>query len=175
MSTHTSPSDEPVPENPDSGRSDTWLKDRINWLFDNIRGADGRRFSFTRVAEASGNRVGASTISRLCDGSITNPKVDTLYAIADFFGLPRGALVNDPKMNELFGLAEKNDPRGLALIEQMRAARVIHDRRIRALAGRLDRIETLNPGIMPDAIKAISAMLDALEANISPPRQEGEK
>jgi len=123
------------------------LAERLNWLFEHIANPHtGKPYSDLAVAKASG--VSASTIGRLRDGTTTNPTLETIYALADFFQQPRMILLDDPAGTKVF-----------REMEQLRDLTV--DKRVRAIALRADRVADGDPA----TLDAIEALLTVLEQN----------
>jgi len=83
----------------------------MEWLFKNRRREDGREYSYSEVARATG--LTRSYIWKMRFGQISNPGRDALAALSRFFGvrgdfwftdlvgdLPEEALLLNPKQDE---------------------------------------------------------------------------
>ncbi|HEX4818165.1 MAG TPA: helix-turn-helix domain-containing protein [Nonomuraea sp.] len=145
------------------------LARRLEWLIYNLPDPQtGRPFSKSSLAQRTGGRVSDSTIGRIADGSIDNPRIDTLYAIADAYQLPRTILLDDPQVTAIFELALAGDPRGREMILEMRALQAASDRGVYDFALRASSVARSNA----HAARSLDAFLRLLEENkhlISPP------
>lgn len=64
------------------------LAQKVDWLFDLRRTAQGRQFTYGQVQRQSGNRITASYVWKLRTGAMSNPGLSALEALADFFQVP---------------------------------------------------------------------------------------
>ncbi|MGV9383556.1 hypothetical protein ACWDRB_47620 [Nonomuraea sp. NPDC003707] len=80
--------------------------------------------------------VSTSTVKRLREGEITNPRIDTVFGIADAFQLPRKALIDDPDVNPIFAAVLDGHPNGVDMILELRNLRRADDLGIFAAAMR---------------------------------------
>lgn len=83
------------------------LSEQIRILFDSVRHPAGRPFTLQEVTDGSGVSLG--TIGQIRSGKLNNPQLNTLRALAQFFGVPLRyfetrtreecyALLTDPSM-----------------------------------------------------------------------------
>ena len=87
---------EPVPTaepSPHSGHAEPGvLSQRLQYLFENKRRPDGKRYSYREVLKAIDERGGPSMsvgyLSQLVTGVRTNPMMDAVQALAKFFEVP---------------------------------------------------------------------------------------
>ena len=135
------------------------LADQLNILFATVRAADEREYTIQEVSNATGISIGA--VSQLRTGKITNPQLNTLRALCQFFGVPlryfdtRSAeecyalLVEDsqpepPSLNEIAFRATHLSPHSqidvLTIIKWVQAAEAQ-----RAQGGELPPLPHLNP------------------------------
>jgi transcriptional regulator with XRE-family HTH domain len=65
---------------------------RLQYLFDNKRKPDGKRYSYREVLAAieaqGGPSMSIGYLSQLVTGARTNPMMDAVQALAKFFGVP---------------------------------------------------------------------------------------
>jgi transcriptional regulator with XRE-family HTH domain len=64
------------------------LAQKVDWLFDTKRTAQGRQFTYGQVQRATGNRITASYVWKLRTGAMSNPGLSALEALANFFQVP---------------------------------------------------------------------------------------
>ncbi|MDB5056821.1 MAG: transcriptional regulator [Chloroflexi bacterium] len=64
------------------------LAQKVDWLFDTRRTAQGRQFTYGQVQRATGNRITASYVWKLRTGAMSNPGLCALEALANFFQVP---------------------------------------------------------------------------------------
>ena len=64
------------------------LAQKVDWLFDTRRNAQGRQFTYGQVQRATGNRITASYVWKLRTGAMSNPGLSALEALASFFEVP---------------------------------------------------------------------------------------
>jgi transcriptional regulator with XRE-family HTH domain len=64
------------------------LAQKVDWLFDVRRTAQGRQYTYGQVQRATGNRITASYVWKLRTGAMSNPGLCALEALADFFQVP---------------------------------------------------------------------------------------
>lgn len=68
------------------------LQDRLRYLRAKTLGPHGRQLSLDEltaaVEKATGVRIGRSTLNKLLSGAVTNPHLDTINALATFWGVP---------------------------------------------------------------------------------------
>lgn len=62
------------------------LTDQLQILFETVRHTEDRPFTLQEVSNGTGISLG--TISQMRTGKITNPQLNTLRAMCDFFGIP---------------------------------------------------------------------------------------
>jgi transcriptional regulator with XRE-family HTH domain len=119
------------------------LAARLERLFDTMRRRDERPISNAVAAKAitekTGVSISAAYLWQLRSGKSTNPTVEPLRAIADFFGISASYLIEsdvDPKLEA-----------------QLELLQVLRDAGIRDLAMRAS-------GLTPEAIDSLRAMVD---------------
>jgi transcriptional regulator with XRE-family HTH domain len=119
------------------------LAARLERLFDTMRRRDERPISNAVAAKAITEKTGVSIspayLWQLRSGKSTNPTVEPLRAIADFFGISASYLIEsdvDPKLEA-----------------QLELLQVLRDAGIRDLAMRAS-------GLTPEAIDSLRAMVD---------------
>lgn len=62
------------------------LSEQIKILFASVRHPNGRPFTLQEVSEAT--QISLGTIGQMRSGKINNPQLNTLRALAQFFGVP---------------------------------------------------------------------------------------
>lgn len=62
------------------------LSEQVKILFDSIRRGDGNAFTLQEVSDATGVSLG--TIGQMRSGKISNPQLNTLRALCQFFRVP---------------------------------------------------------------------------------------
>lgn len=119
------------------------LAARLERLFDTMRRRDERPISNAVAAKAitekTGVSISAAYLWQLRSGKSTNPTVEPLRAIADFFGISASYLIEsdvDPKLEA-----------------QLELLQVLRDAGVRDLAMRAS-------GLTPEAIDSLRAMVD---------------
>ena len=119
------------------------LAARLERLFDTMRRRDARPMSNAAAAKAitekTGVSISAAYLWQLRSGKSTNPTVEPLRAIAEFFGISASYLIEaevDPKIEA-----------------QLELIQVLRDAGIRDLAMRAS-------GLTPEAIDSLRAMVD---------------
>jgi len=119
------------------------LAARLERLFDTLRRRDERPISNAAAAKAitekTGYSISAAYLWQLRSGKSTNPTVEPLRAIAEFFGIAPSYLI-DPEI----------DPK---IEAQLELIQVLRDAGIRDLAMRAS-------GLTPEAIGSLRAMVD---------------
>lgn len=119
------------------------LAQRLERLFDTMRRRDERPMSNNAAAKAisekTGYKISSAYLWQLRSGKSTNPTVEPLRAIAEFFGISPSYLI-DPEVDS------KVD-------EQLELIKVLRDAGIRDLAMRA-------AGLTPESVDNIRAMVD---------------
>ena len=64
------------------------LAQKVDWLFSLRRTAQNRQYTYSQVQRATGNRITASYVWKLRTGTMSNPGLSALAALADFFEVP---------------------------------------------------------------------------------------
>jgi transcriptional regulator with XRE-family HTH domain len=64
------------------------LAEKINWLFETHRDEGGRQFSYGHVARHCRGQITGSYVWKLRMGTMANPGLGPLQALARFFGAP---------------------------------------------------------------------------------------
>ena len=123
---------EPIPRNSEERSAGEWtLSDKLKHLFANYNPPGKRPPSIEAVVEAIAEkgetRISVGYLSELRSGQATNPRIDHLRALADFFGVDVAYFVDDSRTEEINAQ--------LRLIAAMRDAKV---RNLALRAGELD-------------------------------------
>jgi transcriptional regulator with XRE-family HTH domain len=120
------------------------LTARLNYLFATVRPADEER-EFTNSEVAAETGVSASYIGYLRKGVRDNPSVDTVQALARFFGVRPSYLVDD----------ELDEAQVAEIEAQLRLVRALRNPAIKRLAMRAAEAD-----LSPTALDTITAMID---------------
>ena len=88
--------DEPTPpgeQSPQPGTADPGvIAERLQYLFENKRKPDGKKYSYREairaIEEAGGASISVGYLSQLVNGVRTNPMMDAIQGLAKFFGVP---------------------------------------------------------------------------------------
>ncbi|MEY9846345.1 transcriptional regulator with XRE-family HTH domain [Streptacidiphilus sp. BW17] len=128
------------------------LAGKINHLFDTIRRRDGHEYSNTHVAaaiaEAGVTTISQSYIWQLRKGEKTNPTINHLQALADFFGVPVAYFFDDE-------VASRVERDAAALEEQARANE--------AMGGSEAKLMAMRAGeLSPQRRKQVMDLLDVV-------------
>lgn len=62
------------------------IADQINLLFEHILRPDNRPYTLKEVTESTG--LNLASLSHMRTGKITNPQINTVRSLAEFFGVP---------------------------------------------------------------------------------------
>lgn len=119
--------DSPKPAESSAGWA---LKDRINALFDTFYAPGERPPSLDLVVQeitARGGSMSVGYLSELRTGKATNPRLDHLKALADYFGVPLSYFTDDDASREI--------------AEEMRLLRALRDTQVRSLALRASYLD----------------------------------
>lgn len=122
----------PMPEAPQPPSEDgTWtLADRINALFETFYAPGERPPSLDLVVQEVQERGGSISVgylSELRTGKATNPRIDHLKALADYFGVPLSYFTDDEHSRQI--------------AEEMRLLRALRDNDVRSLALRASYLD----------------------------------
>ena len=75
------------------------LADKVNWVLDKAHTAGRGRLSDAEVVfkihEVTGEKISTTTIWKLRNGQLTNPKLRVIEALAKTFGVPAGFFLDD--------------------------------------------------------------------------------
>jgi transcriptional regulator with XRE-family HTH domain len=123
------------------------LADRLNRLFDMVR-PRGEDRQYTNIEVAAATNVSGTYIGYLRRGVRDNPSVDTVQALARFFGVRPSYLVDDDLDHDKVASTEA----------QVRLFQVLDDPGIRQLALRAAAAE-----LSPTGLDAIAAMIDQVK------------
>jgi transcriptional regulator with XRE-family HTH domain len=123
------------------------LADRLNRLFDMVR-PQGEDRQYTNIEVAAATTVSGTYIGYLRRGVRDNPSVDTVQALARFFGVRPSYLVDD----------DLDDAKVASTEAQVRLFQVLDDPGIRQLALRAAAAE-----LSPIGLDAIAAMIDQVK------------
>jgi transcriptional regulator with XRE-family HTH domain len=68
------------------------IAERLQYLFENKRKPDGKKYSYREairaIEEAGGASISVGYLSQLVNGVRTNPMMDAIQGLAKFFGVP---------------------------------------------------------------------------------------
>lgn len=120
----------PMPDTPPPGQDEWALKDRINALFETFYAPGERPPSIDYVVQeitARGGSMSVGYLSELRTGKATNPRLDHLKALADYFGVPLSYFTDDAASREI--------------AEEMRLLRALRDNDVRSLALRASYLD----------------------------------
>lgn len=127
------------------------LADRINALFDTFYAPGERPPSMHTVVQEIKERGGATIsvgyLSELRTGQSTNPRLDHLKALAEYFGVPLSYFTDDEHSREI--------------AEEMRLLRALRDSDVRGLALRASYLDS-------ETRAALTAIID----NMHPPQSD---
>ncbi len=133
-----------VPQSPGDG---TWtLADRINALFDTFYAPGERPPSLDQVVQeiqARGGSISVGYLSELRTGKATNPRLDHLKALADYFGVPLSYFTDDGESRQI--------------AEEMRLLRALRDNDVRSLALRASYMDQQTRAALSAIIGTIAA------------------
>jgi len=119
-----------MPDTPPPGQDEWALKDRINALFETFYAPGERPPSIDYVVQeitARGGSMSVGYLSELRTGKATNPRLDHLKALADYFGVPLSYFTDDAASREI--------------AEEMRLLRALRDNDVRSLALRASYLD----------------------------------
>jgi transcriptional regulator with XRE-family HTH domain len=120
------------------------LTSRLNFLFATVRPpGEEREYTNSEVAAATG--VSASYIGYLRKGVRDNPSVDTVQALARFFGVRPSSLVDD----------QLDEAQAADVEAQLRLVQALRNPAVKRLAMRAAEAD-----LSPTALDAITAMID---------------
>jgi transcriptional regulator with XRE-family HTH domain len=117
---------------------------RLNYLFETVRPEGGAR-EFTNAEVAAATGVSATYVGYLRKGERDNPSVETVQALARFFGVRPSYFVDD----------EADEERIAAIEAQLRLVQALNNPGIKRLALRAAEAE-----LSPTALDAVTAMID---------------
>lgn len=142
----------PAAAAPEPGDGESWsLAARINALFDTFYAPGEQPPSLRLVVDeitARGGAISVGYLSELRTGKSTNPRLDQLKALADYFGVPLSYFTDDEQSREI--------------AEEMRLLRALRDNEIRSLALRASYLDA-------ETRAALTAILNTMGA---PPDEE---
>jgi transcriptional regulator with XRE-family HTH domain len=119
------------------------LQERLQYLWAKTPGPSGRAMSLNElvagVEEATGVSIGRSTLNKLLTGKVTNPHLETIHALARFWGVPIEFFTDD-------AVAQKTAAE-LGLLTAMR------DQGVQHLAMRAS-------GLAPETLELISRLVE---------------
>jgi len=64
------------------------LAQKVDWLFTLCLNEQGRQFTYGHIQRATNSRITASYVWKLRTGTMSNPGLCALQALADFFAVP---------------------------------------------------------------------------------------
>lgn len=117
---------------------------KLDHLFRTIRRDDGREFTYDEVEQGTGGRVSRSYVWKLRHGKNTNPSLDVVEALAEFFSVPPSYFFGP-------GLGGDEEAKEAAAI-----ASLLRDERAREVATRAR-------GLSPEAHCLVINLLDAVK------------
>ena len=123
------------------------LADRLNHLFATVRPpGGGREYSNSEVAAAT--QVSGSYIGYLRKGSRDNPSVETVQALARFFGVRPSYFVDE----------DQDEQRAAGVEAQLRLVQALNDPGIKRLAMRAAEAD-----LSPTGLDAVTAMIEQVK------------
>lgn len=131
-------------------RARDYVSGKIDHLFHTVRREDGREYTYDEVEQGTDERVSRSYVWKLRHGRNSNPSLDVIEALSNFFGV-------EP---EYFFVAKDGDDDRSRRIAEIAA--LLQDSGVRSIAERAR-------GLSPTSIDAINSMIDNLHA-IEKPR-----
>ena len=100
--------------------------DKLNRLFSSITKPNGEEYSAEEIQVATGKAITSSYIYRLRVGKSTNPTIDKVKVLADFFGIDPGYFLTDEETEPvphpqrlITSMALRSSSIDLQTIEQM--------------------------------------------------------
>ncbi|MFD8316279.1 MULTISPECIES: XRE family transcriptional regulator [Kitasatospora] len=109
------------------------------------------------AAADDGPTVSHGTIQSIRSGKVTNPGVDSLRALASFFGVPTGYFTDDEVAEVVVARIEEIRDGADKAAAGDELATVLEDQQVRALTLRLG-------GLSKKALKAITSVVDGVRA-----------
>lgn len=145
---------------PANGRKS--FADKLNLLFETVQPRDAHR-EYANSEVAAATDISASYIGYLRKGVRDNPSVETIQALARFFGVRPSYFVDE----------QVDEEHAAAVEAQLRLVQALNDPGIKRLAMRAMEAE-----LSPAALDAITAMIDhvrQLEESVAPkPPRKGQ-
>ncbi|MGA5819990.1 XRE family transcriptional regulator [Kitasatospora sp. NPDC094028] len=141
------------------------LAQRLDYLIRTIHPEGRGPYSYLELAELirkkadadGGPTVSHGTIQSIRSGKVTNPGVDSLRALAAFFGVPTGYFTDDEVADVVTARIEEIKQGADQAAASDELATVLENQQVRALALRLG-------GLSGKAIKAITSIVDGVRA-----------
>jgi transcriptional regulator with XRE-family HTH domain len=121
--------------------------DRLNFLFETVR-PQGETREYTNSEVAAATDISGSYVGYLRKGIRDNPSVETVQALARFFGVRPSYFVDD----------ERDTEHAVAVEAQLRLLQALNDPGIKRLAMRAAEAE-----LSPAALDAVTAMIDQVQ------------
>jgi transcriptional regulator with XRE-family HTH domain len=131
-------------------RARDYVSGKIDHLFHTVRREDGREYTYDEVEQGTDLRVSRSYVWKLRHGRNSNPSLDVIEALSNFFGV-------EPEY--FFVPKDGDDDRSRRIAD---IAALLQDSGVRSIAERAR-------GLSPTSIEAINSMIDNLHA-IEKPR-----
>jgi transcriptional regulator with XRE-family HTH domain len=123
------------------------LAQKVDWLFDVRRTAQGRQYTYGQVQRATGNRITASYVWKLRTGAMSNPGLCALEALADFFQVPldyfsQGGEYLEDSLRVAFALSDNRVARQDALQMVTEHVESLSDEGLRAVMEVVEYVRT---------------------------------
>jgi transcriptional regulator with XRE-family HTH domain len=120
---------------------------KIDHLFGTVRRSDGREYTYDDVERGTAGRVSRSYVWKLRHGRNSNPSLDVLEALSEFFGVPPSyffgpQLEDDRRARESAEIAALlRDPAAKAVAE---SARGLGERALEAVTALIDHLQAID-------------------------------
>jgi transcriptional regulator with XRE-family HTH domain len=141
------------------------LAQRLDYLIRTIHPEGRGPYSYSELATLikekaavdGGPTVSHGTIQGIRSGKVTNPGIDSLRALAAFFGVPTGYFTDDEVADVITARIEEIKQAADQAAAGDELATVLEDQQVRALTLRLG-------GLSKKALKAITSVVDGVRA-----------
>jgi len=121
------------------------ISEKIDLLFRTVRGGSNREYTYDEVEQGTSGRVSRSYVWKLRHGKNTNPSLDVLEALSQFFRVPP---------DYFFGTDSEGDSRRIGLAS---IAAILDDPAARAVAEQAR-------GLSTQSLEAVGRLLENLHA-----------
>ncbi|MCF3179399.1 helix-turn-helix transcriptional regulator [Streptomyces polychromogenes] len=150
------------------------IAQRLDYLIGAIHPAGRGPFTYHEIAELIRERAGEGdptvshgTVQAIRTGKVTNPSVDSLRALADFFGVPTAYFLDDDVSEAVEDRIREIKESAAAAEAADELADVLQDNEVRAVAFRLG-------GLSARSIRGIKSIVEGFRqaeglADVKPP------